>query len=506
VDVQGTRDALLEARTVTKRFEGNTVLHNVDLTIRKGEVHALVGENGAGKSTLMKILGGVYRADGGQILFEGKPLTMASPRDAIKRGVVVIHQELSLSPHLSAEENIFLGHYPRTLLGTVDTRAMRERAKALLARLSVHIDPSVPVRLLSIAQQQMVEIAKALSLDAKVLVLDEPTAVLDEENVQTLFGVLAHLKQQGLGIVYISHHLDEVFRISDRITVLRDGHLTGTATTATVDHAWLVKHMIGRNFETFTAGTRTVGTIALDVRNLGDNHRFSDVNLYVREGEIVGLAGLVGAGRTEIAQAIVGARKHVRGSVHVFDKPLRAHSPGDAIRHGVVYLSEDRKALGLFLNRPVLENITISNLSDFYRFPTIDEGRERSFVADMIRRLDVRLASMYREVRDLSGGNQQKVVLARALASRPRVLILDEPTRGVDIGAKKEIYGVIESLVKEGMAILLISSEMEEILRLSDRIYVLRQGRIAQELGREVATETAIMNAAAFSEDATYGQ
>lgn len=496
--------ALFEAQGVTKSFEGNTVLQSIDFQIRSGEVHALVGENGAGKSTLMKILGGVYRADKGKLLLDGQPLTLSDPRDAIKKGIVVIHQELSLSPHLSSEENIFLGHYPHTVVGTVDGRKIRERTRQLLDQLAVHVDPTVPVRHLSIAQQQMVEIAKALSLDVRVLVLDEPTAVLDKESVATLFKVLSRLKSQGLGIVYISHHLDEVFRISDRVTVLRDGQRTGTAETKGVDHTWLINHMVGRKFEAFTSGTRKIGETVLEVRQLNDGDRFSDINLRVRAGEIVGLAGLVGAGRSEIAQTIVGARKRVSGDVYVHGKKALIRDVSDAIRQGIVYLPEDRKSLGLFLNRPVSENITMSNLKDFFSFPVLRVKREREFVNTMIRRLDVRLSDARRDVRELSGGNQQKVVLARSLASNPRVLILDEPTRGVDIGAKKEIYGVIEELVDKGMGILLISSEMEEVLRLADRVYVLRQGHIVKEMARGDASEAAIMNAAALTEDTHY--
>ncbi len=495
---------LFEAKGITKSFEGNTVLHNIDFQIRKGEVHALVGENGAGKSTLMKILGGVYRADKGKLLLDGRSLTLNDPRDAIKKGIVVIHQELSLSPHLSSEENIFLGHYPHTPFGTVDVRKMQERTDKLLDQLAIHVDPAVPVRHLSIAQQQMVEIAKALSLDVRVLVLDEPTAVLDKESVATLFKVLERLKEQGLGIVYISHHLDEVFEIGDRVTVLRDGQRTGTARTEEVDHAWLIDHMVGRKFGAFTPGARKVGETILDVRQLSDGSRFADINIQVRAGEIVGLAGLVGAGRSEIAQTIVGARRRVSGEVYVHDRPTRIRDVGDAIGHGIVYLPEDRKTLGLFLNRPVSENITMSNLKDFFSFPIIRERREQEFVSGMIRRLDVRLSDVRRDVRELSGGNQQKVLLARSLASSPGVLILDEPTRGVDVGAKKEIYGVIEGLIAKGMGILLVSSEMEEVLRLADRVYVVRQGRVVKELARGDASEAAIMNAAALTEDKRY--
>jgi ABC-type sugar transport system ATPase subunit len=500
------RRALLEAEGVSKSFEGNLVLDGVDLEVLPGDVHAVVGENGAGKSTLIKILGGVHPPDRGRVVVGGVERWPRSPRDALKAGIVVIHQELSLAPHLLAEENVFLGHYPLTPLGTIDRRTIRERTLSLLARLSVRVDPARPVGELSIAQQQMVEIAKALSSDARVLILDEPTAVLDEAHVATLFEVLARLKHQGLGIVYISHHLEEIFRIADHVTVLRDGRRTGFARVGDVDHAWVVDRMIGRGFPAHVDRARSTGQPALRVSGLSRRGRFEGVSFSVHEGEIVGLAGLVGAGRSEVARALIGLDRPNSGTIEVFGRPARIASPAAAARLGIAYVTEDRKGQGLFLNRPTRENLTMACLRRFYRFPFLRPVRERAFARDMVRRLDIRLPSLGTEVRNLSGGNQQKVLIGRALALEPKILILDEPTRGVDIGAKQEIYAFIERLVARGLAILLISSEMEEVLRLADRILVLREGRIAASFGRAEASESAIMTAAALAGSTIYGQ
>ena len=491
--------ALIEVRGLGKSFSGNTVLSDVDLEVRSGEVHAIVGENGAGKSTLIKVLGGVHQPDTGQLLISGREFRLNSPRDAFSQGIVVIHQELALAPHLSAEENIFLGHFPKTPFGTVDRSAMRLRTRDLLDRLEISIDQKKPVGKLSIAQQQMVEIAKAISLEAKVLILDEPTAVLDEPMVDTLFELIARLKGEGLGIIFISHHLEEIFRIADRVTVLRDGSRTGISLVKDIDQDWLVGKMIGREFPSHEVHVRNTGEPALEIEGLTVKGVFEDVTFSVRQGEIVGLAGLVGAGRSEVAQAIVGIAKVDAGSITVFGHKARISSPQAAARLGIAYVTEDRKAYGLLPNRPVRENATISNLSRFSRAGFLNLGLEKSYVGQIIERLDVRLSGMEAQIQTLSGGNQQKVLIGRALAVAPKILIFDEPTRGVDIGAKVEIYAFIEELVASGVAVILISSEMEEILRLSDRVVVLRGGRIAASLSREEATETSIMRAAALA-------
>ena len=491
--------ALLHVKGVSKSFVGNRVLANIDLEVRSGEVHAIVGENGAGKSTLIKVIGGVHHPDAGEVILAGVPRRLRSPRDALAAGIVVIHQELSLAPDLSAENNIFLGRFPRTAFGTVDRRAMRQRTSTLFEQLGISVDPERPTGGLSIAQQQMVEIAKAISMDAQVLVLDEPTAVLDEHRVATLFTTVERLRRKRLGILFISHHLEEIFRIADRVTVLRDGRVTGSARVADVDQDWLVSRMIGRDFPPHAPHLRKAGRPALAVANLSMSGRFSDVSFAVSEGEIVGFAGLVGAGTSEVAQTIAGLNRPSGGIVELFGERVVIRNPTAAARLGIAYVTEDRKSRGLLPNRSVLENATIANLRRFARAGVLRLAAEARYVRDMIRRLDVRLAGPGVEIRTLSGGNQQKVLIGRALAVEPRVLILDQPTRGVDIGAKQEIYGLIERLVTDGMAVILISSEMEELLRLSDRVVVLRRGRVAATLSREDATETSIMKAAALA-------
>jgi ABC-type sugar transport system ATPase subunit len=490
--------ALLSARHICKAFQGNLVLSEVDFTVQRGEIHALVGENGAGKSTLMKILGGVHRPDKGQISLSGRAFHPKSPREAITHGIVVIHQEFSLTPHLNAEENIFLGHYPITAFGTVDRQRMRTETLKLLERLSVRIDPAQSVRRLSVAQQQMVEIAKALSLNPEILVLDEPTAVLDADAARILFRVLRRLREQNLGTIYISHRIEEIFEIADRVTVLRDGKCTGTARVRDVDQEWLIRRMIGRNLLVHQTTRNDGGKVALQVRNLSRKGHFQKISFAVRQGEILGLAGLVGAGRSEIAKTIFGLVRASSGTVEIFGKVLKVGNPKDSIRAGLIYVTEDRKADGLFLNRPVFENITAGNLKPFFKFPCLRLKVERKFVHEMISRFDIRTRGLKSAIRILSGGNQQKVLIARAVGLDPKVLVLDEPTRGVDIGAKQEIYSMIESLAAKGIAIILISSEMAELLRLSDNIVVLREGDISAALSRETATEDAIVKAAAF--------
>ena len=499
--VSGT-SVLLEVRGLRKSFSGHVVLSGVDLSVMAGEVHAIVGENGAGKSTLIKLLAGVHQPDAGQLFVEGRELRLSSPRSAFDHGIVVIHQELSLAPHLSAEENIFLGHFPKTRAGTIDGPTMRRRTRELLERLAISIDQKRPVGELSIAQQQMVEIAKAISLDAKVLILDEPTAVLDETMVKTLFALIERLKARGIGVIFISHHLEEIFRIADRVTVLRDGIRTGVSAVREIDQDWLVGKMIGREFPAHRIHSHSSGKPALEINGLTVDGAFTDVTFSVRQGEIVGLAGLVGAGRSEVAQAIVGITKPSAGTINVFGRSVRISNPNVAARLGLAYVTEDRKAFGLLPNRAARENVTISNLSRFRRFGFLRLALERSFVRKIIERLDVRLSSMEAEMQTLSGGNQQKVLIGRALAVGPKILIFDEPTRGVDIGAKSEIYEFIEELVAGGVAVVLISSEMEEILRLSDRVVVMRRGRIAATLSREEANETTIMRAAALAGEA----
>jgi ABC-type sugar transport system ATPase subunit len=490
---------LLEARSISKSFEGNPVLSEVDLAVFPGEVHAVVGENGAGKSTLMKILGGVYQPDQGRLFLGGHKFQPKAPKEAIDHGIVVIHQELSLTPHLSTEENIFLGHYPITPLGTVDRKRMRRETLTLLQRLSIELEPARAISQLSVAQQQMVEIAKALSRNPKVLILDEPTAVLDDENAKVLSEVLRRLREQGLGMIYISHRLEEVFAVADRVTVLRDGKCTGMAAVSEINQQWLINRMIGRNLLVHEPRALTLGKTVLQVENLSRNQHFYNISFSVTQGEILGLAGLVGAGRTEIARTIFGLERADTGSIEFFGRSTKFRHPIDAIKAGLGYVTEDRKTQGLLLNRPVIENITIGNIQRFFKFPMLRREQEWRFARNMVSALDIRTSNLKAPVRTLSGGNQQKVLFARSLGLKPKLLILDEPTRGVDIGAKQELYATIENLTKEGIAILLISSDMEELLRLADNILVLREGFVTARLTRQNATENAILEAAAVA-------
>ena len=492
-------NSILSAKGLAKSFSGNTVLHDVDLELGRGQIHALVGENGAGKSTLIKILGGAHRADRGEIDIDGAKVRIASPQDAFDNGIVVIHQELSLAPHLSAEENIFLGHFPRTAFGTLNRRQMALETKSLLDRLEIKVDPKIPVGRLSIAQQQMIEIAKAISFDAKVLILDEPTAVLDNERTETLFGLISRLASDGCGIVFISHHLDEVFRIADYVTVLRDGHVTGNAATSKVDQTWLVERMIGREYQPHIPKARSHGKPALSLRSVTSPGAFQDVSFDVAEGEIVALAGLVGAGRSEVGEAIYGIRPITDGQISIFGKQRQLSNPRDAAVIGVGYVSEDRKTLGLLANRSIRENATITALPRFSKHGVLSKSLEQSYLDGAVRDLDIRMAGPEAHIRTLSGGNQQKVLLARAMATNPRLLVFDEPTRGVDIGAKRQIYQYIEALAESGVAIVMISSELEEVLRLADRIVVMQQGRVAAILPRADASEESIMRAASIA-------
>jgi ABC-type sugar transport system ATPase subunit len=485
---------------LTKSFSKNTVLHDVDLEVKTGQIHALVGENGAGKSTLIKILGGAHKADSGIVSVNGSEVRISSPQDAFDNGIVVIHQELSLAPHLSAEENIFLGHFPRTSFGLLDRRHMARETRSLLDRLQIDVDPKVPVGRLSIAQQQMIEIAKAISFDARILILDEPTAVLDSERSETLFKLIDRLASDGCGIVFISHYLDEVFRIADHVTVLRDGHVTGETPISEIDQDWLVNRMIGREFEPHSPKARRHGKPALSLKSLTSEGAFADVTFDVAEGEIVALAGLVGAGRSEVGEAIYGIRRIKSGEISYFGKQRHLSGPREALAVGVGYVSEDRKTLGLLANRPIRENATITALHRFKKFGALSTAREQAYLDNAISDLDIRLSSSEAHIRTLSGGNQQKVLLSRAMATDPRLIVFDEPTRGVDIGAKRQIYQYIESLAEEGVAIVMISSELEEVLRLADRVVVMRQGRVSTILSRADASEEHIMRAASIAD------
>jgi len=490
--------ALLQMRGISKAFPGVQALEDVSLEVAPGEVVALVGENGAGKSTLIKILSGCYRADAGEIVLEGRRLEPYSPHQAQQFGVSVIYQEFNLAPPLSAAENIFVGRQPRTRLGLVDFRRMRADAQTVLDSLNLPLDSRRLVGTLSVAEQQMVEIAKAISFRAKIIVMDEPTAALTEHETRTLFDLVRRLRDQGVAVIYISHRLEEIFEVADRVVVLRDGRRVGAMPVADATVEAVVRLMVGRELtEMFHKERIERGEPVLSVRGLTRaDTGVRDVDLTVRAGQIVALAGLVGAGRTEIARAIFGVDPPEAGRVEVCGRRVRLRSPLDAIRAGMGFVTENRKEEGLFLVLAVRENVSSAGLrrlatADFIRFDA-----ERHLVASLIDQLRIRTPSQEQQVQFLSGGNQQKVILARWLALEPRVLILDEPTRGIDVGAKAEIYALMGELARRGVGILMISSELPEVLGMGDRVLVVREGTIVAEFDRAEATQEAIMHRA----------
>jgi ABC-type sugar transport system ATPase subunit len=484
-------------RRVSKSFPGVHALVDVDLDVVAGEVHAIVGENGAGKSTLMNILAGIYQPDAGSIALEGQPVHVDGPRRAMALGIAMIHQELNLAPNLSVAENIFLGRAPNRG-GLIDWRRLDFEARALLERLGIDLDVRETVENLSVARQQMVEIAKALSLDARAIIMDEPTSALTERETTALFGIIGRLKAEGVAVVYISHRLDEIFRIADRVTVLRDGRLVGSALIADITPSQVIGMMVGRELTAlFPKAEVEAGPAVLEVRHVSRAGVLHDISFSVRRGEILGLAGLVGAGRTELARAIFGADRIDDGEILLDGRPVRIVAPHDAIRHGMGFVTEDRKLHGLVLGMSVRENATLAILRELTHFGLVSFALERQLAGEYVRQLDIRTPSIDQEVLNLSGGNQQKVVLAKWLATRPRVLILDEPTRGIDVGAKAEVHALMSRLATAGVAILMISSELPEILGMSDRILVIRQGQVSAEFSRAEATQEKILASAA---------
>jgi ribose transport system ATP-binding protein len=490
---------ILQMRAIDKRFPGVHALADVSMDVVAGEVHALVGENGAGKSTLMKILAGVYQPDGGEIVYKGQPYEPRTPREAITAGIVTIYQELNLVSELSITENMFLG----TELARgpfLDRGAMHRRARELLARLHLDIDPRTVVSRLGVGQQQMVEVAKALLHEADVIIMDEPTASLSPREVDDLFQIVRELKGHGVATIFISHHLDEAFEIADRVTILRDGQLVATLPTRDLTRAELIALMVGRELaEHAPKKPVPAGAEILRVEGLTRLGVFEDVSFSARAGEVVGLAGLVGAGRTEVVRAIFGADPIDAGAIFIDGQEVRIRSPRDAIDRGIALLTEDRKGQGLILLFDVRENISLPVLDRLTRGPLTNEGRERDLAAGFIDRLAIKASSQQQLALNLSGGTQQKVVLSKWLAAQARVIIFDEPTRGIDVGAKAEIYAIINELAAQGNTIVMVSSELPEILAMSDRVLVMQGGRIRGELSRAEATQERIMALATAS-------
>jgi ribose transport system ATP-binding protein len=492
------KEPLVLMEGIDKSFPGVRALENSRFELWPGEVHALVGENGAGKSTLMKVLTGVFQKDAGRIIYKGKEVKIPNPRVAQELGISIVHQELNLMPHLTVAQNIFIGREARRKGFSLflDEESMNERAQELLDLFHINIDPRIRVKELTVAKQQMVEIAKALSFNAEVLIMDEPTAALSEAEVEELFRILRKLKEKGMGIIYISHRLEELKEIADRVTVMRDGHYIGTLDIheATIDK--IINMMVGRNiYETSSREHIDKETeVVLEVKNLNRGREIRDVSFKLKKGEILGLAGLVGAGRTEVARAIFGADSVESGEVYVRGQRVRIKSPADAIRHGIAYLSEDRRRYGLMLGLSVEDNVVLPSMSEFLRFNFfVHRKKSKERCAEYVDKLRIKTPTLAQKVKNLSGGNQQKVIVAKWLLKNCEILIFDEPTRGIDVGAKSEIYKLLNELVEEGKSIIMISSELPEILRMSHRILVMCEGRITGEIDAREATEELVM-------------
>jgi len=486
----------LRLQDIVKTFPGVRALDGVSFQVMPGEVHALLGENGAGKSTLMKVLGGIHQPDEGKIFIAEQPAVMKSPLDAKSKGVVFIHQELSLADELSAAENIYLGQLPRKSFGRVDWKALYEKSDAILARLKCSFDSRKLVGDLSIANKQMVEIARALTVDAKAVIFDEPTASLTDAEKVVLFDVINDLRSDGVGVVYISHRMDEIFTISDKISVLRDGSYRGSLVTADTDEDEVTKLMIGRSLDSENPIVPAKkGPIALEVQGLSCGDLFQNVSFKVHEGEVVGFYGLVGAGRTEIAETLFGLRAPSAGKILLEGKEVKIASPIEAIAHGISLVPEDRKGQGLVLGMNCKENMTLPQISDLTAGPFVSDGAEVAIFDQYRDRLQIKTPGWRQKVGNLSGGNQQKIVIGKWLSMAPKVLIVDEPTRGIDVGSKAEIHNLIRDLASQGYAVIVISSEMPEVLRVSDRVVAMFHGEIIREFTADEVNEDNLVQA-----------
>ena len=501
---QDSPKLLLEVRSIGKSFPGVRALNNIHLQLKKGEVLAVLGENGAGKSTLMKILAGVQPADEGEILIDGSVVEIGGVQDALNQGIALIHQELNMATNLSVGANIFLGREPKKR-GLIDEATIYKESKAFLGMVGLDVDPNTRVGELTIGRQQLVEIAKALSVDARVLIMDEPTSSLSQNESEILFDVIKDLRSRGVSIIYISHRLGEAKELADRVMVMRDGENAGELAREDINRDAMVRLMVGRDISQFYPRTiHKPGDVAVEVRNLRTPvHPLHELNFTLRAGEIVGMAGLVGAGRTELLATMFGVTPLVGGEIVIDGETVDVQSPEDAIRSGMALVPEDRKQQGLILEMTVRENLGLATLKkESHKGLFLNESREAEITKLMIEQMRVKTPSSRQVVRYLSGGNQQKVVLGKWLAMEPRVLLLDEPTRGIDVGAKQEIYGLMEDLAERGVAILFVSSELEEVMGMSDRTLVMHEGQITGELLREQLSEEAIMQLATGNPEA----
>lgn len=489
---------LLEIRGVIKAFPGVVALDGVQFRLRPGTVHALMGENGAGKSTLMKIIAGVYIPDSGELRLKGEPLVLQSPLDALQRGIAMIHQELNLMPYMTVAENIWIGREPRNRFGLIDHAALRVQTQALFDRLMIDIDPQVEVRELSIASRQMVEIAKAVSFESDVLIMDEPTSALTDKEVSHLFRIIRQLRAQGKGIVYITHKMNELFEIADEFSVFRDGKYIATHLSSEVTRDDIIRMMVGREItQMFPKEEVPIGEVVLSVRNMGVAGIFGGVSFDLRAGEILGLAGLVGSGRSNVAEALFGVVPATEGEITIRGERVTIDSPAAAMKHGLAFLTEDRKDTGCFLSLDILANMDTAVLSKrFVRWGFVQGRALQAACEAMAQRLRVKTPHLGEIIQNLSGGNQQKALIGRWLLTEPSILILDEPTRGIDVGAKAEIHRLISQLAGQGVAVLMISSEMPEILGMSDRVMVMHEGRLTGIVPRAQADQVTIMDLA----------
>ena len=487
---------VLRLEDIVKTFPGVRALDGVSFSVMPGEVHALMGENGAGKSTLMKVLGGIHQPTSGAIFIGDKQVSMAGPLEAKAEGIVFIHQELSLAEELSVAENIYLGELPRKRFGQVDWATLTERTDAILRTLNVGFGARTRVGDLSIANQQMVEIARALTVDAKAVIFDEPTASLTDAEKVVLFDVIADLKARGVGIIYISHRMEEIFRITDRISILRDGQYQGTVNTAETGEEAVTQMMIGRQLDLSRNGSHhQLGEVALEVRGLSCSQLYEDVSFEIRRGEVVGFYGLVGAGRTEIAETLFGLRRPSSGQILLRGVETKIHSPSEAIAHGISLVPEDRKGQGLVLGMNCRDNMTLPQVDTLRSGPFVAEGEELAIFERYRDQLDIRTPGWWQKVGNLSGGNQQKIVIGKWLSMHPDVLIVDEPTRGIDVGSKSEIHKLLRALAAQGYAVMVVSSEMPEVLHVSDRIIAMYSGRIIRTFGSDEVTEDSLIQA-----------
>ena len=492
------QDVILEVKGISKHFPGVQALSEVDLDIRKGEVHAVVGENGAGKSTLMKVLTGVYKRDAGEYFFEGKPVQLQNIHQSIAMGVSCIYQELTIVPMIDVARNIFLGNLPKKNRGSIDYAKLYKDAQEVLKMLELDISPRTLAKDLSVAQHQMLEIGRAVSRNAKVIIMDEPTSSLTNKETRTLFKVIQSLKERGIAIFYISHKLEEILEISDRISVFRDGKkITTFDNDASVTQKMIVAHMIGRNIENyFNKQTCPIGDVVLETRNLTRHGVFKDISFKVRAGEVLGMFGLVGAGRSETITAMFGIDKLDSGEIYIDGKRQKIHSPFAAIKAGMGLIPEDRRQQGLILKLSVKTNEMIIKMNQINRFGFIDRKKEKSLAQNYKERLNIKTPTLDKLVGELSGGNQQKVVIAKWLMMSPRILILDEPTRGIDVGAKSEIYRLINELAAQGIAIIVISSELQEILGICDRVITMHEGEFSGEFSTAETNSAEVLHAA----------